>query len=113
MNPVTQTDRSQIDRGVQTMHAAPVSPSAQSAQSAASVPGAQPTPEATPFTLADIDRALAIATGREPKPRPRAVTDAVVRAAQDPRAVRTPEGQRQPSPASRRTCAGRRPQAAS
>jgi putative ABC transport system ATP-binding protein len=86
MNPVTQTDRSKTDRGVQTMHAAPVSPSApvsasaQSPASAPSAPGAQSTPDATPFTLADIDRVLAIATGREPKPRPRAVTDAVVRA---------------------------------
>ena len=81
MNPVTQTDRSKTDpgktdrsktdRGVQTIHAAPVS---------ASAPGAQPTPDATPFTLADIDRVLAIATGRVPKPRQRAVTDAVVRA---------------------------------
>ncbi len=33
-----------------------------------------------PFTLADIDRVLAIATGREPAPRKRAITDAVVRA---------------------------------
>jgi len=33
----------------------------------------------TPFTLEDIDRVLAIATGRRPAPRPRAVTDAVVR----------------------------------
>jgi len=83
MNPVTQTDRSKTHRGVQTMHAAPVSASAQSAASAASAasaPGDQSTPDATPFTLADIDRVLAIATGREPKPRERVVTDAVVRA---------------------------------
>ncbi len=40
----------------------------------------QAAPDATPFTLADIDRVLAIATGRTPAPRPRVVTDAVVRA---------------------------------
>jgi len=40
----------------------------------------QTAPDATPFTLADIDRVLAIATGRRPAPRPRVVTDAVVRA---------------------------------
>ncbi len=33
-----------------------------------------------PFTLEDIDRVLAIATGRKPAPRRRVVTDAVVRA---------------------------------
>ena len=37
-------------------------------------------PDTTPFTLADIDRVLAIATGRTPAPRPRRVADAVVRA---------------------------------
>ena len=40
----------------------------------------QAAPDATPFTLADIDRVLAIATGHTPAPRPRVVTDAVVRA---------------------------------
>ncbi len=34
-----------------------------------------------PFTIEDVDRVLAIATGRLPKPRPRRVPDAVVRAA--------------------------------
>ena len=38
------------------------------------------TPDTTPFTLEDIDRVLAIATGRKPAPRPRVVHDAVVRA---------------------------------
>jgi putative ABC transport system ATP-binding protein len=56
MNPVTQQDR--IPQALQT----------------------QATQDATPFRLADIDRVLAIATGREPKPRERVVTDAVVRA---------------------------------
>jgi putative ABC transport system ATP-binding protein len=37
-------------------------------------------PDTAPFTLADVDRALAIATGRQPAPRPRVVADAVVRA---------------------------------
>ena len=35
-------------------------------------------PDTTPFTLADVDRVLAIATGRTPAPRPRLVADAVV-----------------------------------
>jgi putative ABC transport system ATP-binding protein len=37
-------------------------------------------PDTTPFTLEDIDRVLAIATGRKPAPQPRVVHDAVVRA---------------------------------
>ncbi len=37
-------------------------------------------PDTTPFTLADVDRVLAIATGRTPAPRPRVVVDPVVRA---------------------------------
>ena len=36
--------------------------------------------DAMPFTLEDIDRVLALATGRKPAPRPRVVTDPVVRA---------------------------------
>jgi putative ABC transport system ATP-binding protein len=36
--------------------------------------------DATPFTLEDIDRVLAIATGHKVPPRPRAIVDAVVRA---------------------------------
>ncbi len=41
--------------------------------------GARTAPD-LPFTIEDVDRALAIATGRLPKPRPRHVRDAVVRA---------------------------------
>ena len=42
--------------------------------------GARTAPD-LPFTIEDVDRVLAIATGRLPKPRPRRMPDPVVRAA--------------------------------
>ncbi len=44
------------------------------------IPGFTHTAPDAPFTIDDIDRVLAVATGHTPPPRPRAVADAVVRA---------------------------------